>query len=81
LEQALDSSMDWVSIFKVAQHNGISEKLFSWRALKSKALELGYQTHKRIGSVRFKYQNLYHIHAFMALYPDLKYDFDRSLRD
>ena len=74
LNTVLDNLTDWISIIKVAQHNKVSEKVFNWRLLKSKSEELGYII-KKAESVRYGYQNLYHINCFRALYPKFSYSF------
>ena len=73
LSTTLDVLLDWVSIIKVAKHNKISEKSFNWRILKNKSEDLGFSI-KKAESPRFGYQNLYHIEAFRACYPQFKYD-------
>lgn len=73
LETVLDIRLDWVSILKIAQFNKVSEKLFDWHKLKTKSKELGYEI-KRAESVRYKYQNLYHVNVFRACYPKFNYN-------
>lgn len=73
LNTVLDNLLEWVSIIKVCQHNGVKENVFNWRKLKSKSTELGYQT-KRAESPRFGYMNLYHVDAFRACYPQFDYN-------
>ena len=43
LKTALDTLNDWASIIRVAKFNKKSEKLFSWKVLKSKSKELGFE--------------------------------------
>jgi hypothetical protein len=76
LNTVLDNLLEWVSILKIAQHNKVSEKVFSWRQLKAKSQELGYQI-KKAESPRFGYQNLYHVDAFKAIYPQYNYDLNK----
>ncbi len=73
LNTVLDNLLDWVSIIKVCEHNKIKETNISWRKLKAKSNELGYQI-KRAESPRFGYMNLYHINAFRACYPQFNYN-------
>ena len=73
LNTVLDNLLDWVSILKIANHNGIKETYFNWRILKDKSRELGYSI-KKAESPRFGYQNLYHIVVFKACYPSLNYN-------
>lgn len=73
LNTVLDNLLDWVSIIKIANHNGIKETYFNWRLLKDKSKELGYSI-KKAESPRFGYQNLYHIIVFKACYPSLSYN-------
>jgi len=72
---ALDDHMSWVSIVKVATHNKVSEKLLSWRVLKSKSEAMGYEI-KKGPSNRYQYQNLYHVSVFRACYPQYDYKFN-----
>lgn len=73
LSTALDILVEWVSIIKVARHNGIKETCFSWRALKKASAEMGFQI-KKAESPRYGFQNLYNINVFKRCYPKLKYD-------
>ena len=72
LSTALDTLLDWVSILKIAKHNKVNEKKFDWRKLKSTSEQLGY-TIKKAESPRYGYQNLYHLAAFKACYPQYDY--------
>ena len=74
LSTALDILVEWVSIIKVAKHNGIKETAFNWRALKKTSELMGFQI-KKAQSPRFKFQNLYNIKVFMACYPQYNYNF------
>ena len=74
LNTVLDNLLDWVSVIKVSQHNKIKENVIDWRKVKEKNIELGYVI-KKAESARFGYQNLYHINAFKACYPQYNYDF------
>jgi len=73
LNTVLDNLLDWVSIIKIANHNGIKETYFSWRLLKEKSKELGYGI-KKAESPRYGYQNLYNLVVFKACYPSLNYN-------
>jgi phage anti-repressor protein len=73
LQIGLDNLLSWISILKVASHNRVSEKVFDWRKLKAKSLEMGYEV-KRTESNRFTYQNLYHVDVFRVCYPQFNYD-------
>lgn len=73
LNTVLDNLLDWVSIIKIARHNKVKETYFNWRVLKAKNEELGFLL-KKAESPRFGYQNLYHINAFKACYPELNYN-------
>jgi Rha family phage regulatory protein len=73
LNTVLDNLLDWVSIIKIANHNGIKETYFSWRILKDKSRELGYSI-KKAESPRYGYQNLYNLVVFKACYPSLNYN-------
>ena len=74
LSTALDSLVEWVSIIKVSQFNKTSEKVFNWRVLKRKSEEMGFII-KRAESPRYGFQNLYHVNAFKACYPQYNYKF------
>lgn len=74
LNTALDSLVEWVSIIKVATKNRINETTINWRLLKRKSDEMGYAI-KKAASPRYGYQNLYHINAFKACYPQFDYNF------
>jgi hypothetical protein len=74
LSTALDVLVEWVSILKVAKHNKVHEKQFNWRKLKASSEALGFVI-KRAESPRFGYQNLYHVAAFKACYPQFNYAF------
>lgn len=73
LNIALDNLLEWVSIIKVALHNNVSERIFDWRLLKRQSIVMGYEI-KKAPSARFRYQNLYHVNAFRACYPQFRYD-------
>ena len=73
LNTVLDNLLDWVSILKIANHNGIKETYFNWRILKDKSRELGYSI-KKAESPRYGYQNLYNLVVFKACYPSLNYN-------
>lgn len=73
LNTKLDNLLEWVSILKVAQHNGVKETKFNWRVLKAKSEELDFMV-KRAESPRFGYQNIYHVNVFKACYPFYDYE-------
>jgi anti-repressor protein len=74
LSTALDSLVEWVSIVKSSQFNKVKENVFDWRILKKKSEDMGYSI-KKAQSVRYTYQNLYHVNVFKACYPQFRYDF------
>ncbi len=78
LTTVVDDLTDWSSIIRIAKHNGVSEKIFKWRLLKAKSLELGYAI-KQVPSARYDYQNLYHLNTFRACYPQFDYDLNRQI--
>lgn len=73
LDTVLDNLLDWVSILKVAKHNGVKETVFNWRVLANASKMLGYEI-KKAESPRFGYQNLYHLDAFKRCYPQFNYN-------
>jgi phage regulator Rha-like protein len=77
LNTVLDNLLDWVSIIKIANHNSVKETNFNWRILKKKSEDLGYAI-KKAESVRYGYQNLYHLTVFKACYPQYNYDIKAS---
>jgi len=78
LTTVVDDLTDWSSIIRIAKHNGVSEKIFKWRLLKAKSLELGYAI-KQVPSARYDYQNLYHLNSFRACYPQFDYNLNREV--
>ena len=78
LTTVVDDLTDWSSIIRIAKHNGVSEKIFKWRLLKAKSLELGYAI-KQVPSARYDYQNLYHLNSFRACYPQFDYNLNREI--
>ena len=78
LTTVVDDLTDWSSIIRIAKHNGVSEKVFKWRLLKAKSLELGYAI-KQVPSARYDYQNLYHLNSFRACYPQFDYNLNREI--
>lgn len=74
LSTALDTLVEWVSIIKVSRFNKIHESVFNWRLLKRKSEEMGFLI-KKSESPRFGFQNLYHVNAFRACYPQFNYKF------
>jgi len=80
LSTVLDNLLDYASILRVALHNKIHEKNLSWRFLKNASERLGHEI-KRVPSVRFKYQNLYHVDVFKVCYPNLNYELKQDYCD
>jgi hypothetical protein len=78
LDTALDSLLEWVSIIKVAKHNGVKETAFNWRVLKQVSEEMGFAI-KKADSPRFGFQNLYNVKVFQRCYPQFKYDLRKLL--
>jgi hypothetical protein len=72
---AFNHESQWLSILKVAKHNGIKESLLNWRPLKSMSSKMGYDV-KKMPSRRYEFQNIYHVNVFKVVYPKLRYDFD-----
>jgi hypothetical protein len=72
---AFNHESQWLSILKVAKHNGIKESLLNWRPLKSMSAKMGYEV-KKMPSRRYEFQNIYHINVFKVVYPKLMYGFD-----
>lgn len=77
LSTALDSLVEWISILKVSSFNKVHEKAFDWRMLKRKSEEMGFVI-KKAQSPRYGFQNLYHVNAFKACYPQYNYKFLQS---
>lgn len=69
LQIELDYSKDWYSIKRVAAMNGVDWKIFSWRLLKEKSIELGYGV-KKIFDANYGEVNTYHRDAWEAAYPE-----------
>lgn len=65
----LDYSKDWYSIKRVAVINGVDWKIFNWRRLKEKSIELGYGV-KKIFDANYTEVNTYHRDAWEAVYPE-----------
>lgn len=72
LQIELDYSKDWYSIKRVAALNGVDWKIFNWRRLKEKSIELGYGV-KKIFDANYTEVNTYHRDAWEAVYPSTKY--------
>lgn len=69
LQIELDYSKDWYSIKRVATINGVDWKIFNWRKLKEKSIELGYGV-KKIFDANYGEVNTYHRDAWEAAYPE-----------
>lgn len=69
LQIELDYSKDWYSIKRVAALNGVDWKIFNWRRLKEKSIELGYGV-KKIFDANYTEVNTYHRDAWEAVYPE-----------
>lgn len=68
LKQELDYSKDWYSIKRVAAMNGVSWKIFDWRRLKQKSIQLGYGV-KKIFDANYGEVNTYHREVWEVAYP------------
>lgn len=71
LQIELDSSMEWLSIKRVAAINGMSHKNIDWRALKSAGEAMGYGTRK-IWDANYGSVNTYHRKVWRAVYPEYR---------
>lgn len=71
LEQALDTSEQWISIVRASQEYGVKETFFKWRELKAYSEENGIEV-KKAPCPRFKSKNLYHISVYKKVYPELQ---------
>ena len=69
LQIELDYSKDWYSIKRVATINGVDWKIFNWRKLKEKSIELGYGV-KKIFDANYGEVNTYHRDAWETAYPE-----------
>lgn len=69
LQIELDYNKDWFSIKRVAAINGVDGKIFDWRKLKEKSIELGYGV-KKIFDANYGEVNTYHRNAWEATYPE-----------
>lgn len=69
LQIELDYSKDWFSIKRVAAINGVDWKIFNWRRLKEKSIELGYGV-KKIFDANYGEVNTYHRDTWEAAYPE-----------
>lgn len=69
LQIELDYSKDWYSIKRVATINGVDWKIFNWRKLKEKSIELEYGV-KKIFDANYGEVNTYHRDAWEAAYPE-----------
>jgi len=78
LETALDCQLEWVSIIKVATHNGVKETAFNWRILKQASIEMGFIVKKQ-PSPRYVFQNAYNVKVFQRCYPQFKYDLPKYI--
>lgn len=68
LKTQLDTSKDWYSIKRVAALNRVSWKMFDWRKLKNKSIELGYGV-KKIFDANYGEVNVYHKYVWESTYP------------
>ncbi len=78
LKTVVDDMTDWASVIRVAKHNKVSEKCFSWRKLKPKSKELGYEL-KYVPCARYDYKVLYHLNVFRAVYPQYDYNLNKEI--
>lgn len=69
LQIELDYSKDWYSIKRVAAINGVDWKIFNWRLLKEKSIELGYGV-KKIFDANYGEVNTYHRDVWETTYPE-----------
>lgn len=69
LQIELDYSKDWYSIKRVAAINGVDGKIFNWRRLKEKSIELGYGV-KKIFDANYGEVNTYHRNVWEVAYPE-----------
>lgn len=69
LQIELDYSKDWYSIKRVAAINGVDWKIFNWRLLKEKSIELGYGV-KKIFDANYGEVNTYHREVWEVAYPE-----------
>lgn len=69
LKIELDYSKDWYSIKRVAAINGVDWKIFNWRRLKEKSVELGYGV-KKIFDANYGEVNTYHRDVWEVVYPE-----------
>lgn len=69
LQIDLDYSKDWFSIKRVAAINGVDWKIFNWRRLKEKSIELGHGV-KKIFDANYGEVNTYHRDVWEAVYPE-----------
>lgn len=69
LQIELDYSKDWYSIKRVAAINGVDWKIFNWRLLKEKSIELGYGVRK-IFDANYGEVNTYHRDVWEVAYPE-----------
>jgi phage regulator Rha-like protein len=73
LEQALDTSEQWISIVRAAKQSGVKETMFNWRALKEYSLYNGIEI-KEAPCPRYGTKKLYHVSVFKNLYSFFKHD-------
>lgn len=70
LEQALDTSEQWISIIRAAKQSKVKETAFQWQVLKAYSLDNGIEI-KKAPCPRFGTKNLYHVSVFKKCYPNL----------
>ena len=71
LSEVVDELFGYSSILRIAKYNNVSEKGFSWRALKKAAISLNLDI-KTVPCPRFETKKLYPHEAWEACYPDMK---------
>lgn len=70
LEEALDTSEQWISIVRAAKEAGVKETVFNWRVLKQYSIENGIEI-KEAPCPRFKTKKLYHVSVFNKCYDNI----------
>jgi hypothetical protein len=69
--EIIDELFDYSSIIRVAKFNKVSEKLFSWRRLKSVSVKMGLEI-KKAPCPRYGEKNLYHHDVWRYAYENYK---------
>ncbi len=70
LEEALDTSEQWISIIRAAKQCEVHETYFSWRTLKKYSIANGIEM-KTAPCPRFGTKKLYHISVFKNCYNEV----------